>query len=71
MKIKNVLLVLIVLVMIPEILLVTYVFNISVEFPQFYAVDFFTYLITNPLFFVIVIIVIIMTIILYFALQVK
>jgi len=71
MNLKSILLVLIVLIMIPEILLVTYLFNISIEVPQFFAIDFFTYLITNPLFFVIIIIVVIMAIILYFALQVK
>jgi len=66
---KNILLVLIVFAMIPEILLVTYLFNINISVPQVYANNFFKFLVNNPLFFVTVIIIIIMLFILYFTLR--
>lgn len=74
MKLKSILLILIVIVMVPEILLVTYVFSkysINIVLPGNYANDFFSFLFANPVFFMVVVIVIIMMLILYFALQVK
>ena len=71
MKLKNILLTLIVLVMVPEILFITYLFKINIQIPMFFEGDVFTFLLTNPIFLVIIIIVTIMAVILYFALQLK
>ncbi|MHA1222816.1 MAG: hypothetical protein ACTSP3_06105 [Candidatus Heimdallarchaeaceae archaeon] len=73
MKLRNILLILIILIIIPEILFVAYLFSkYKIEFPeiqQSHITDFVTFLINNPLFLVIVVIVIIVMVILYFALQ--
>jgi len=71
MKLKNVLLTLIVIVMVPEILLITYLFKINITIPMFFEGDILTLLITHPLFLVILLIVVIMAVILYFALQIR
>lgn len=74
MKPKNILLILIVIVMIPEILLVAYIFSkysITIDFSPVYSTDFLSFLLVNPVFFVVLIVVIIMMLILYFALQIK
>ena len=69
MKLKNILLILIILVMIPEVLITTYVFNINVQIPRGYATDFLTFLINNPYFLLTVIIIAVIMLILYFTLR--
>lgn len=74
MKLKYVLLVLVIVVMIPEILLISYVlgkYSLSIEISQLNAGDFFSFLILNPMFSVVVLAVFIMLFVLYFALQAK
>jgi hypothetical protein len=77
MKIKSMLLIMIIIVMIPEILLTAFIFGryINLGFPEvsttFSITYIYSFLLSNPLFFVIVILVFIITIILYFTLQMK
>ncbi len=71
MKLKNIILTLIVIVMIPEILLITYIFKINMPTPVFFESDFLSFLITNPVLLVLIVIIIIMAVILYFALQLR
>ena len=74
MKIKGILLIIVILVVIPEILFVSYVFSkysIEINFSPNYTSDFFTFLLSNPIFFIVILVVIIMMLILYFALQTK
>ena len=64
----------IILVMIPEILLTSYIFgkySVDLGFPGISTGDFLSFLIINPLFFVIIILVFIVMLILYFTLQTK
>jgi len=64
----------IVLVMIPEILLTSYIFgkySVGLGFPEFSTRDFLSSLIGSPLFLVIVILIFIVALILYITLQIK
>ena len=69
MKLKNILIILIVLVIVPEILFTVYVFNINTEVPSAYANDFLLFLINNPFFSIISAMIIFVSILLYFALK--
>ena len=73
MKAKNILLILIIVVLIPEILLISYIlskYNVEIpQIPQTYTTDFVSFLLANPLFSVIVVIVVIVMFILYLTLQ--
>jgi hypothetical protein len=74
MKLKYILLVLIIIVMIPEILLISYIFSkysLSIELPQLPVNDFLSFLFLNPFFMMIILVVFISMLILYFSLQVK
>lgn len=73
MKIKNMLLIVIIIVMIPEILLTTFIFGryINLGFPEVSTTYILSFLMSNPLFLVIVIVVFIVMLILYFTLQMK
>jgi uncharacterized membrane protein len=74
MKLKDMLLIAIIIVMIPEILLTAYIFgrySINLGLVESSARDFLSFLISNPLFFVIIILVFIVMLILYFTLQTK
>jgi hypothetical protein len=74
MKLKYILLVLIIIVMIPEILLISYIFSkytLNIELPQLPVNDFLSFLFLNPFFLIIILVVFICMLILYFALQAK
>jgi hypothetical protein len=74
MKLKYVLLVLIIIVMVPEILLISYLFSkysLNIKLPQFPMNDFLSFLFLNPFFLIIMLVVFISMLILYFALQAK
>jgi uncharacterized membrane protein len=74
MKLKDMLLIAIILVMIPEILLTAYIFgrySINLGLVESSTGDFLSFLMSNPLFFVVIIVVFIVMLILYFTLQIK
>jgi len=74
MKLKNILLILIIIVMIPEILLIAYIFNkysVKFEVPNIPTESFLTFLFVNPLFLIILILVFIVIAILYFTLRIS
>ena len=77
MKMKSMILIMIIIVMIPEILLTAFIFGryINLGFPEVSTTVstayILSFLMSNPLFLVIVIIVFIVMLILYFTLQMK
>jgi len=74
MKMKSMLLIMIIIVMIPEILLTAFIFgrySINLGFLEVSTTDVLSFLMSNPLFLVIVIVVFIVMLILYFTLQIK
>ena len=77
MKLKSILMILILLIVIPELLLVAYIaskYTAKMEISPIYAntfTAFLTFLITNPVFLMIIIVLVIAMAILYFAIRTK
>ena len=74
MKLKYILLILVIIVMIPEVLLISYIlgkYSISIQLPQLPANNFISFLLLNPFFIGIIVVIFAAMLVLYFTLKLK